>query len=233
MNLLALDIETTGVDVDTALPVQVSMVISNQEHRRIIMNTLCNPGVPIPKDASAVHNIYDEDVIVKPDAEMVCWQAEHLASLAKPDVLVTYNGKLFDVPIISKLSKGAYLSSLPHIDVLDVAYRYLPTLENHKLGTIYKHVIGREARNAHDALADVHYTLDIMDGLRKQLKISVSQLLEEMSTPKPYTIMPISKHKGKLLADVPISFAKWLLEQNKDKPMREDLRLSMELLANG
>ena len=233
MNLLALDIETTGVDVDTALPVQISMVIANQEHRRIIMNTLCNPGVPIPKDASAVHNIYDEDVTVKPDAEMICWQAEHLASLANPDVLVTYNGKLFDVPIISKVSKGSYLSSLPHIDVLDVAYRYLPTLENHKLGTIYKHVIGREARNAHDALADVHYTLDIMEGLRKQIKISVSQLLEEMSTPKPYTIMPISKHKGKLLADVPISFAKWLLEQNKDKPMREDLRLSMELLTNG
>jgi len=233
MNLLAIDIETTGVEPEKTNPVQISMVIANGENRRILMNTLCNPGEPIPKDATAVHGITDNDVQAKPDAQIACWQAEHIASLARPDVLVTYNGKLFDVPIISRLSGGSYLSSLPHVDVLDMAYRYLPTIENHKLGTIYKHVCGKEARNAHNALADVQYTLDIMDALRKQLKMTIPQLLEEMATPKPYTIMPISKYKGKVLSDVPMSFAKWLLDQNKGKPMRADLKLSMEVILHG
>ena len=228
MNLLAIDIETTGVEPEKANPVQISMVLANGEHRRILVNTLCNPGEPIPKEASAVHGILDNDVQSKPDAQMACWQAEHIASLAKPEVLVTYNGKLFDVPIISRLSGGSYLSSLPHIDVLDMAYRYLPVIDNHKLGTIYRHVCGREPRNAHNALADVHYTLDIMEALRKKLKLTLPQLLEDMSTPKAYTIMPISKHKGKVLSDVPKSFARWLLDQNRDKPMRADLKLSME-----
>ena len=237
MNLLALDIETTGVDATKTNPVQISMIAvypgeaGVTQHRRILMNTLCDPGEPIPKDATAVHGITDKDVQGKPDAAIACWQAEHIASLAHPDVLVTYNGRLFDVPIISRLSGGSYLSSLPHIDVLDMAYRYLPTLENHKLGTIYKHLMGRDARNAHNALADVQYTLDIMDALRKQAKLTMKQLLEEMSTPRPYTIMPISKHKGKLLSDIPVSFARWLLNQNEGKPMRADLKLSMEMVV--
>ena len=233
MNLLALDIETTGVDPSTTNPVQLSMMIANGENRRILMNTLCNPGEPIPKDATAVHGITDNDVNSKPDAPIVCWQAEHIAALHCPEILVTYNGKLFDIPIISRLSGGTYLSSLPHIDVLDMAYRYLPTLENHKLGTVYKNVCGKDARNAHNALADVQYTLDIMEAIRKQLKLSIPQLVEEMATPKPYTIMPISKYKGKVLSDIPKSFAQWLLSQNEGKPMRADLRVSMEAIVNG
>ena len=230
MKIIALDIETTGVDPETALPVQVSMIYLHETERRILMNTLCNPNVAIPKDATAVHGISDSDVQQSPDAQMVCWQTEHIASMANPDVLVTYNGKLFDVPIISRLSGGKYLASLPHIDVLDMAYRYLPTLENHKLGTLYKTLIGKEAKNAHDALSDVQYTVDIMEALRKRLKLTLPELLAEMSEPKPYTIMPISKHKGKLISEVPVSFARWLLDQNKGKPMRQDLKLSMESL---
>jgi len=233
MNLLAIDIETTGTDPATTLPVQLSMMVANGENRRILMNTLCDPGEPIPKDATAVHGITDNDVHGKPDAPIVCWQAEHIASMAQPDILVTYNGKLFDIPIVSRLSGGTYLSSLPHIDVLDLAYRYLPTLDNHKLGTVYKHVCGRDARNAHNALADVQYTLDIMDAIRKQLKMSIPQLLEDINTPRPYSIMPISKYKGKVLDDVPKSFAQWLLKQNEGNSMRADLRLSMETIVNG
>ena len=117
MNLLALDIETTGVDATKTNPVQISMIAvypgeaGVTQHRRILMNTLCDPGESIPKDATAVHGITDKDVQGKPDAAIACWQAEHIASLAHPNVLVTYNGRLFDVPIISFLDVYTYARS--------------------------------------------------------------------------------------------------------------------------
>ncbi len=233
MKILVLDAETTGVDPDKDLPVQISMILVENSARRVIMNTLCNPGKAIPKGATDIHHITDDMVVNKPDSALACWLAEHTASLVGAELLVTYNGILFDLPLISRLSGGSYLTSLPHVDVLDLAYRYLPMLENHKLGTIYKHVVGRDAIGTHDAITDVMYTYDILEGLRIKLKKSIEDIIEDLKKPCRYQIMPISKHKGKLLGDVPTGFAKWLLDQNIGKPMRADLRYSMESILNG
>ena len=231
MTVIALDLETTGVNVDKDSPVQISMVLSDGERRRTLINTLCDPGVPIPREATAVHGITDQEVRLKADCAIVCWQAEVLASCSAADALVTYNGKLFDVPMLTRISNVGYLEKMPHIDMLDVAYRYFPTAENHRLGTIYKLLIGKTATECHNSLSDVMYTLDIFEAVKNKLRMSTSELIADMNVPKPYTIMPISKHKGKIMSDVPVKFAKWLLSQ--DGQLRPDLKVSLEGVVNG
>jgi DNA polymerase-3 subunit epsilon len=230
MKILVLDMETTGVDVTTDAPVQLSLLLVQGNERRILMNTRCNPGIPISPGATEVHHIRNEDVVGMPDAQITCWQAEHLAAICQIDLLVTYNGALFDVPILSRMSSGSFISSLPHIDVLDLAYRYLPTLPSHRLGDVYKHLLGKTANKAHDAIEDVHYTYDVFDSIRRKLGKTIEELLVEMRVPAVYQIMPIGKHKGKLLSEVPKGFAKWMLAQGGVRP---DLRLSMEAVLNG
>lgn len=233
MRILVLDTETTGVDTEVDRVVQISMVLVDGPVRRVVMNTLCNPMTNIPRAATDIHGITDFAVTNMPDSWLACWLAVHNAKLVQPDLLVTYNGRLFDLPLIARLSGISDLDRLPHIDVLDMAYRYLPALPNHKLSTLYRHLMKKEADQAHDAAADVLYTYEIMEALRKQLQMSIEELVTDMSQPRPYHLMPISKHKGKLLRDVPAGFAKWLLGQNEGKPMRADLRLSMEAILNG
>lgn len=231
MAVIALDLETTGVNVSKDRPVQISMVLSDGEHRRTLLNTLCDPGMSIPKEATAIHGITDEDVKSKADCAVACWQAEVLASCSAADALVTYNGTMLDVPIITRISNVGYLSNMPHVDMLDVAYRYFPTAENHRLGTMYKLLLGKNATCAHDALSDVMYTLDIFEAVKLKLQMTTEELVADMSVPRPYTIMPISKHKGKILSDVPTGFAKWLLQEGER--LRPDLLMSMKGIVNG
>jgi DNA polymerase-3 subunit epsilon len=60
--LLAFDLETTGVDPNTARPVSYAFVTYENG---IVVDTvyrLVNPGVPIPTEATAIHQITDEMV---------------------------------------------------------------------------------------------------------------------------------------------------------------------------
>ncbi len=73
--------------------------------------TLINPGRPIPKQASDVHHILDADVASAPElaaawAEFLDWiaglpqDAPEGTPAARVPVLVAYNGKAYDFPVI-------------------------------------------------------------------------------------------------------------------------------------
>ena len=98
----AYDLETTGVDTETAHVVQAAIV---RYRGGIVLDrrqVLCNPGIPIPADATAIHGITDEMVAnAKPEAEaltgLVRW-------LAKRAVIVTYNGMSYDDKLVQRIT---------------------------------------------------------------------------------------------------------------------------------
>lgn len=67
MARLFLDTETTGID-RTARMVEVSVV---DQDGNVVLDTLVNPGIPIPAGATAVHGISDHDVHDAPSHEQV------------------------------------------------------------------------------------------------------------------------------------------------------------------
>lgn len=60
--LMGFDLETTGVNPETARIVTATLILSNPAERKCwVKNWLVNPGIPIPAEASAVHGVTDAE----------------------------------------------------------------------------------------------------------------------------------------------------------------------------
>ena len=60
------DLETTGVDVAKDRIVEISIMKIFPDGKKEIKTRRVNPGISIPKEASDVHGIYDDDVKDEP-----------------------------------------------------------------------------------------------------------------------------------------------------------------------
>lgn len=229
--IFAFDLETTSVDPATTTPAQICLMSEYQGARRVLMNSLVRPGELIQPGAMEVHGISDAMVQSASDYVMVAWMAHLLCREMGPEFLVTYNGKLFDEPILNRCLGGTVFPDVVHIDLLDVAYRYFPMLKSHKLGSVYSELVGEPLENAHDAYADVNALFDLLKAICVKTGLPVATIAEEMATPKPYTLFPFGAHKGKLLQDVNRGWAIWALRTFKQ--MRPDLELSLRLIVDG
>lgn len=115
------DSETTGLDVDVAKIVEIgctdvyatTAVELGGNKTRFVQSAaeawLCNPGIPIPPEAKAVHHIIDSDVALAPPASSVI--AGLLPSVPVNEsaiVYVAHNAK-YDRPIFERegLPRGA------------------------------------------------------------------------------------------------------------------------------
>lgn len=233
--LICLDTETTGVNISVDKPIQVGLVyVDNEGSRHVLMNCLANPEMPIAKEASEINKITDRMVSAMPSYRLVCWQMMNMIRAYNPDFLVTFNGSMFDIPLLNNCLQEGNKLSIPGIDVLDLAYRYLQGQTSYKLGLVHASLFGKEHDSAHDAIADIHATLNILFELKKKLGWTLEQIAEDLAVPKPYHIFPISKnHRGKLLSEVPKGFAIWLLDKEKESPLRPDLKLSLKMIVDG
>jgi DNA polymerase III subunit epsilon len=224
------DLETTSVKVAETTPVQICLISEDKSGRRMLMNTLVRPGEWIPEDVTKIHGITNDMVVNAPDYAAVAWTAHLLHNSFQPEYLVTFNGQTFDEPILNRCMGGVVFPGTKHIDVLSVAYRYLPGLQSYKLGALYQELVGWPLENAHDASADVNATLDLLKALRIRIGMTMEQLAADMAVPKPYAIYPIGKkYAGWLIEDIPQSYGVWCLA-NFDS-MRPDLELTLKIIA--
>jgi DNA polymerase-3 subunit epsilon len=167
--LACFDLETTGTDTATAEVVQAACVISRDGVDESDKALFYSMG-PIPADATAVHGITDAMVADCP-AFGDC--AESLAEgLLEADVLLTFNGLGYDVPILERYL-GRPLAHPCHVDVYRLWLRaqaqdwtrpqvQLPaSLLRGSLGAAYYWCTGETLAGAHDALNDVRGTLEV------------------------------------------------------------------------
>jgi DNA polymerase-3 subunit epsilon len=92
---IVLDTETTGLD-RSAVIVDIGIVDVNG---RPLIDTLVNPGCPIPPDATRIHRITDDMVATAPDWRQVC--DEVAAALARASRVIIYNAG-YDTRIIAQ-----------------------------------------------------------------------------------------------------------------------------------
>ncbi len=90
---VVLDTETTGLGSDARI---VEICILDGQTGTIFLDTLVNPGIPIPAEARAIHGIYDKDVQGKPVFAEIQPQIER-ALTRKPCII--YN-EAYDCPIL-------------------------------------------------------------------------------------------------------------------------------------
>jgi len=153
------DLETTGVRIGRDRIVQIGIVRLLPGGDRERYQTLVRPGIPIPPEATEVHGITDADVADAPPLEEVA--AEILGQLAGCD-LGGFNCLRFDVPFLAeelhRVGTDWDHASLRVVDVQRIYHK----MEPRDLSAALKFYTGREHEGAHDALADVEATADVL-----------------------------------------------------------------------
>lgn len=165
MKQLFLDIESTGLSVwkDRIIQISLLYIDSNIQKQKTI---LINPTIPISEGAQRVHNISDEQVCNVPTFD---YYAKSIFDLInKCDVVLTYNGTNFDIPMLAfeLLRCGYDLPKKIHIDV----YSQISDLERSKrLSDVYLRYTGEKMEGAHDAGIDVLATWRVYEEILKKL----------------------------------------------------------------
>jgi DNA polymerase-3 subunit epsilon len=161
-DLVFFDLEATGLNVIRDRIVQVAMVkyFSNGEEPAEI-SMLVNPGIPISEEAMGVHGITPKDLANKPTFEQV---ADQLFNFIGDADLAGYNSNRFDIPLLmeefARVGIEFNVDNRRTIDVQRIFYR----MEPRTLRAALKFYCDKELEDAHDALADVKATVDVLKG---------------------------------------------------------------------
>lgn len=162
-NILVFDTETTGIDPNADAIVELAAVEFQAGRVGRSFTLRLNPGCPIPKGASDVHGITDDQVAGAPFFDEV---ADRVAARLGADgvVLAGYNAVHFDVPMVNTAFINAgHPFRIDPTRVLD-PFIFLRRRHNHlpsKLGEVCaRHRI--ELDRAHAADADARATAELL-----------------------------------------------------------------------
>ncbi|MBK6752840.1 MAG: 3'-5' exonuclease [Flavobacteriales bacterium] len=153
------DLETTGIRIGKDRIVQIGVVRLALDGTRAAYKTLVHPGMPIPAEATEVHGITDADVTDAPDLEQVAATVlEHLAGCD----LAGFNCIRFDVPFLAEeLFRVGHALDTAATRIVDVQ-RIYHRMEPRNLSAALKFYCDRDHAGAHNALADVEATADVL-----------------------------------------------------------------------
>ena len=97
--IIFFDLETTGINVTHDRIVEISWLKVDLNGNESSKTLLLNPGIPIPKEATNIHGISDDDVKEAPTFQAV---AKNLAKEFEGCDLAGYNSNRFDIPLLAE-----------------------------------------------------------------------------------------------------------------------------------
>lgn len=152
------DLETTGINVASDRIVELCILKISPDGTREIKTKRINPTIPIPKQSSEIHGIYDKDVANEPTFKSI---AKSLAEFLKDCDLAGYNSNKFDIPILVEEFLRADidfdLKGRRFVDVQNIFHQ----MEQRTLKAAYKFYCGKTIENAHSAQADIEATYEV------------------------------------------------------------------------
>ncbi|MDR2963284.1 MAG: 3'-5' exonuclease [Bacteroidales bacterium] len=157
--LVFFDLETTGINIVTDRIVEIALLKimpNGSEHSHTYR---VNPQMPIPKQASEIHGIYDADVADKPTfAELAQEIAQHLQGC---DV-AGYNSNKFDIPLLAEeFARVSVDFDWTKVKAIDVHVLFLKK-EARTLAAAYQFYCNKDLLNAHSADADTLATYEVL-----------------------------------------------------------------------
>ncbi len=199
------DTETTGIknDKDRIIEIAAYDPIGDRSFVKFV-----NPQIPIPLEASAIHNITDQMVESAGTFKDV---GQAFFDFCGADaVLIAHNNDAFDKLFLEAESKrhGLTIPGWPYIDTLKWARKYRADLPRHTLQYL-REVYGIAANSAHRALDDVMVLFQVFSQMIDD--IPIEKVIEMLSAPTAApTRMPFGKHQGKALSEIPTNYVEWL-----------------------
>lgn len=211
MHFIAFDTETTGTDPrkDRIIELYAQEVTWPLLFPLREISVLVNPGIPIPAEASAIHGVTDRDVAAAPLFGEVAPAVQDLMTDA---VLIAYNGRRFDVPLLHHELVRAGCKGLPVDQVVIDPYETFVKDFPRSLTGALRHYAGELHVDAHGAQADVAAMIKVL-GVQL-LHHPAPDLLEAAKRPDR---MPLD-HFGCFYRDLG-GIARFGFGKHKDKPV--------------
>ena len=161
--LIVFDLETTGVDTQRDRIIELAALKIWPDGEREEKVRRFNPGIPIPKEATAVHGITDADVKDEPPFGKVARGPKGIASYFTGCDLAGYNVINFDIPMLAaEFKRAGEKLDVAEISVVD-SFRIFKIREPRDLSGALRFYCGQEHAEAHSALGDVKATLAVLE----------------------------------------------------------------------
>jgi DNA polymerase-3 subunit epsilon len=164
-----IDVETTGKDASIDRVVEVGIAIARGGTIVDRKNWLVNPGRSIPKEASEVHKITDEDVKDAPSFEAV---AKEVAAMLEGCVPAAYNAAFDRAFLSGELSRAgvALRKEVEWLDPLIWARELQQGEKSRALGEVAAR-LGIALENAHRASDDAAAALKVLFALGRDVRV--------------------------------------------------------------
>lgn len=231
--LCIFDLETTGTNIGKDRIVEICILKVSPDASRESKTWLVNPEMYIPKEATEVHGISDDDVKDAPKFREIAPKIVEMISGAD---LAGFNSNRFDVPLLAEeLLRAGFDFDLSKFKLVD-AQTIFHKMEPRNLTAAYKFYCNKSLENAHSAEADVLATFEVLDaqvGKYEDLPNEISGLSEFSFHHKfadlagmihfdadQKEIFAFGKYKGQRVKDVfqkDIGYYGWI--QNADFPL--------------
>ncbi len=152
------DIEATGVNISADRIVEISVLKIHPNGREDLKTWKINPTIPIPKESSLIHGIYDEDIKDAPTFKEV---ARELHQFLNDADLAGFNVVKYDIPLlVEEFLRAGIDFDVDKKNLLD-AQKIFFLMEKRNLAAAYKFYCGKVLENAHSAEADTLATYEV------------------------------------------------------------------------
>jgi DNA polymerase-3 subunit epsilon len=224
------DCETTGLDIEHDRIIEIAAMKFDGTTSFGEYQTLINPEREIPQESMEIHHISNEMVVGKPFIRDVL--ADFLAFIGKG--IIVGHGIGFDIDMIAK---AAAREGIPttirdnvYIDTVRMARLYGESPSN-SLVQLRKH-FNIDEEIAHRAMSDVIVNVALFRKLSKTYG-TVEKLLDVLSRPIYLKEMPLGKHKGRPLKELPLDYLRWAANKDFDMDLLFSLRTELKKRKKG
>jgi len=209
------DLETTGINIANDRIVELSFLKVEVNGNELSRTMRVNPGIPIPKKASDIHGIKDEDVKDSPTFTEI---AKNVAREFEGCDLAGYNSNRFDIPLLAEEFLRAGVDfEMKKRKFVDVQVIFMK-MEPRTLEAALHFYCGKALEDAHSAEADTRATYDVLQAQLDRysnLENDIAKLAEFSSHNKnvdfvgriifdenDVEVFNFGKYKGKPVAEV-------------------------------
>ncbi len=153
------DLETTGVNISKDRIVEIAILKVLPNGNKESKTWLVNPEIEIPKEASDIHGITNEQVVTEPTFAAL---APQINDMIKGCDLAGFNSNRFDIPLLAeemlRVGLDFDMKNRLAVDVQVIFHKK----EQRTLSAAYQFYCGKDLENAHSAMADTTATYEVL-----------------------------------------------------------------------
>jgi len=227
---VCIDCETTGLDPKQDRIIEVAVVRFTLSETFDRFESLIDPECHIPETSIAIHKITPDMITGKPQIKSVI---PELLQLIGRSIIVGH-GVGFDIEAIATSAERfgipTTLRQNPYLDTLRMARLYGESPTN-SLEQLRRH-FNIENEGAHRAMNDVVVNMEVFKYLAQRYK-TTEQLFDVLSRPIQLKVMPLGKHKGRPMKEVPIEYLMWAAHKDFDQDLMFSIRTEIKRRKKG